>query len=423
MSRVKTNNIILVGLVCLLSCGLFQSEELAFENEPAITLATFEEISEDILKDEYGFEERTLFVDSKVKRNESLYTILTEFDVSPQIIRLLSIEAQGVFNSNTLRPGQRYLIYQNPITTNIDRMIIHLNKVEYVVFDWGDKIWVDKGEKEISKVQMVTSGVITSSLYEALQENDDNPILGSKLSEIFGWQIDFFSLQPNDSYQIVYEQPFVDGEPFGVGEIIAAEFVHRGKKHHAFYYETSDRAGFFDLQGQGLQKALLKAPFKYSQRVSSGFSHNRFHPVLKRNMPHYGVDYAAPLGTPVIAVGEGEVLEARYRGPNGNIVKIRHNSTYTTAYLHLNGFAPGIRVGKKVKQGEIIGYVGRTGRVTGVHLDYRIYKNDQPVNPLNVDIPPSKSLTGSDLERFKLYLERYSHLMRMEASEMLALNN
>lgn len=195
----------------------------------------------------------------------------------------------------------------------------------------------------------------------------------------------------------------MDGEPYGVGEIIAANFRNKDNLYNAYYYETVDRAGYFDQNGEGLQKALLKAPFKYSQRVSSGFSHSRFHPVLKKSMPHYGVDYAAPLGTPVIAVGDGEVIEARYRGPNGNIVKIKHNGIYTTAYLHLNGFAPGVRPGKRVKQGQIIGYVGRTGRVTGVHLDYRIYKNDQPVNPLNIDLPPSKALEGEELRNFKLY--------------------
>jgi murein DD-endopeptidase MepM/ murein hydrolase activator NlpD len=137
-------------------------------------------------------------------------------------------------------------------------------------------------------------------------------------------------------------------------------------------------------------------------------------------MPHYGIDYAAPLGTQVISVGDGVVIEARYRGANGNIVKIKHNSTYTTAYLHLNGFARGIRPGTKVKQGQTIGYVGRTGRVTGVHLDYRIYKNNQPVNPLNIEIPSSEALKDEDLASFKLYIERYKHLMRHSNDEMLA---
>ncbi len=422
MSRVFTQLILLAGIIGLSGCTWFQSDKIQFESAPSITLTNLTEIQEDVLLDGYGFEVRTLVLDGRIKPNESIYTILRSFDISPQTIRQIDLESRDIFNSNSLRPGQRYLVYENPITEKVDRLIIHIDKVEYVVFDWGDKIWVDRAAKEITKVQMVTEGVITSSLYEALKQNGDNPILGSKLSDIFGWQVDFFSLQPNDEYKIIYEQQFVDGEPYGVGEIIAANFRHKGTLYNAYHYETSDRAGYFNQNGEGLQKALLKAPFKYSQRVSSGFSHNRFHPVLKRNMPHYGVDYAAPLGTPVIAVGDGEVIEARYRGPNGNIVKIKHNGIYTTAYLHLNGFAPGVRPGKMVKQGQTIGYVGRTGRVTGVHLDYRIYKHDQPVNPLNINLPPSKSLEGEELRQFKLYIERYKHLMRTNDQDLLALN-
>lgn len=420
MNRVKKSllGVSLAGI--LFSCSLFQENEPITNIEPYVTLASLVEIKEDIKIDEYGFEQRTLVVDQRVRSGESIYTILDAHNISPQLIRNIDIEAKGIFSSSSLRVGQRYLLYKNHITDNIERMIIHLDKVNYVVFDWGDKIWVDKGQKEIERAQIITNGVITTSLYDALQQNGDNPILGSKLSEIFGWQIDFFTLQQNDSYQIVYEQSFVDGEPYGVGEILAAKFIHRDQAHSAYYYETNSRAGYFDWRGEGLQKALLKAPFKYSQRVSSGYSHNRFHPVLKRNLPHYGVDYAAPLGTPVISVGDGEVIEARYRGANGNIIKIRHNSIYTTAYLHLNGFAPGLKVGSRVKQGQIIGYVGRTGRVTGVHLDYRIYKNDEPVNPLNVDLPPSKALTNSELRAFRLYIQRYQHLMRTESAEILA---
>ncbi len=424
MSRVKSVFFLVVGAFCLSNCSLWQSKDVSFNEEiPAITLTNFEEIKEQQLVDEYGFKQRFLVEENTIKRNESIYTILSGFDVSPQTIYAINNEAKGVFRTNSLRPGQRYLVYKNPITDKVDRLIVHFDKVNYVVFDWADKIWVDRGAKEVSTIQKVTSGVITSSLYQSLKDNEVNPLLGSKLSEIFAWQVDFFSLRPNDQFTIVYEQPIVDGEPYGIGDIVAASFTHKGKSYDAFFYETDERAGYFDKNGNGLQKALLKAPFKYSQRVSSGFSHSRFHPVLKKSMPHYGVDYAAPIGTPVIAVGEGEVVEARYRGPNGNIVKIKHNGVYTTAYLHLNGFAPGVRKGVRVKQGQTIGYVGKTGRVTGVHLDYRIYKNDQPVNPLSIDLPASKSLSGADLEEYKLYIERYKYLMRDELINLLASND
>ena len=412
-------HLILLAIV-FSNCSLFESSGIVIEQEPVVTLSNFVEIKEDQSIDEYGLHSYLLTSTGSVKKNESIYTILNSFDVEAGVIQQLDVASRGLFESKSIKPGQKYLVYKNPNTQNINRFILHLNLVDYIVYDWSNDVNVFKGAKEIEKVQVVTDGVIISSLYEALLVNGDNPILGNKLSDIFGWQVDFFNLQPNDSYSLIYEQQYVEGEPFGIGEIIAANFSHNGTDYDAYYFETHERSGYFNQFGESIQKALLKAPFKYSQRISSGYSHSRFHPVLKKRMPHYGIDYAAPLGTPVISVGDGVVIEARYRGANGNIVKIKHNSTYTTAYLHLNGFAQGIRPGTKVKQGQTIGYVGRTGRVTGVHLDYRIYKNNQPVNPLNIEIPSSEALKDEDLASFKLYIERYKHLMRHSNDEMLA---
>lgn len=404
----------------LTGCGFFQSNQITFQDEPVILSADFTEIKEQHHLDEYGLDEQALVKEARVKRNESLYTILSEFDVEPQVIYEIDRAAKGVYRTNTLRVGQNYSLYANTQKNDVDRMIINLNALEYVVIDWGDKISVNRGQKEITTVVEETSGIITSSLYESLQEANVTTLLGAKLSEIYGWQVDFFRLQKNDSYKVVYELQLVDGELFDVGQVLAASFTHKGNEYKAFYYDSGEQIGYYDEEGNALQKALLKAPFKYSQRISSGFSHNRFHPVLHKNMPHYGVDYAAPLGTPVLATGDGEVIEAQYRGANGNIVKIKHNSVYTTAYLHLNGFASGVRKGVKVRQGQVIGYVGRTGRVTGVHLDYRIYKNDQPVNPLRIELPPTKSLTGSDLQQYKLFIERYRYRLDDLGSNLLA---
>lgn len=375
------------------------------------------EIKEDIQLDVYGFNRINSEVkEGKVKRNESLYLILRDLDVSPQEIYKISNEAKEVFESNRLKPGQRYLTYKQKGSEKAHRLILHTNALEYVVFDWQNEISVTSGRKEVTTQIAEASGVIESSLYETLLNADQNILLGNRLSEIFAWQIDFFRLYPGDHFKVIYEEEFVDGKPFGIGKIIAAEFTNKNETFDAFYYESDDRAGYFDSEGNGVQKALLKAPFKYSQRVSSNFSHNRFHPVLKRRIPHYGVDYAAPIGTPVLSVGDGKVVEAQYRGANGNIVKIRHNGTYTTAYLHLNGFARGIKSGTRVKQGQVIGYVGKTGRVTGVHLDYRIYKNGQPVNPLTVKLPPSKSISTDEMEDYQEYIEKIKfQLSQIEA--------
>ncbi len=400
------------------SCVMFTTE-----NEPAkamlISADNLIEIKEDQQLDEYGFDRLHAEVtEGRVQRNESLYLILRDLDVSPQKIYEINKESSGVFQSSRIRPGQRYLAYADKNTGRTHRLVFHKDALDYVVIDWKDGVEINTGRKQVTTKVTQASGIIQSSLYETLVAQDQNWLLANNLSEIFAWQVDFFRLYPGDSYKVIYEEQYIDGKPYGIGRILAAEFKNKGETFDAFYFESEAFTGYYDADGNGVQKALLKAPFKYSQRISSGFSSSRFHPVLKRRVPHYGVDYAAPLGTPVLSVGDGEVTEAQYRGANGNIVKIRHNGTYTTAYLHLNGFAKGIRPGKRVQQGQVIGYVGKTGRVTGVHLDYRIYKNGSPVNPLKIDLPPSKAIGNEEKANFERQIEELKiQLENMDESQ------
>lgn len=411
----------IIIIVLCTACSIFESEGNASLHSPSVTLESIVEIKEMPALDEYGFVRgNEIVVENRVKRDESLYVILRSLDVTPQVIQKIQDESNGKFRINRIRPGQRYIAFIDEESSSLSRLILHNDLLNYVVFDLQNEVKVERGRKHVTTKLTQTSGVITSSLYEALLDNGDDPLLGNKLSEIFGWQIDFFRIYENDSYKVIYEQRYVDDQPYGVGKILAAEFLHKNRTYDAFYFENNDRAGYFDNAGNGVQKALLKAPFTYSQRVSSNFSHSRFHPVLKTRTPHYGVDYAAPLGTPVISVGDGEVLESRYKGASGNIVKIQHNSTYTTAYLHLNGFAKGIKKGARVKQGQVIGYVGKTGRVTGVHLDYRVYKNNQPVNPLTVNLPPSKAISKTESQGFLRQVERYRYELNQIGQELLA---
>jgi murein DD-endopeptidase MepM/ murein hydrolase activator NlpD len=220
------------------------------------------------------------------------------------------------------------------------------------------------------------------------------------MANIFAWQINFFGLRPGDSYKVLYDKQFIGDNYYGIGDVKAARFSHRGETYEAYRFTNGDVDGYFNEKGESVEKALLQAPFKFSQRVSSNFSRSRYHPILKKRVPHTGVDYAAPPGTPILAVGDGTVTEARYRGANGNIVKITHNSTYKTAYLHLSGFARGINRGVKVEQGQVIGYVGSTGRATGPHLHYSLYKNDRAVNSRTVDLPSSEAVPDSLMDVF-----------------------
>ncbi len=396
----------IILLVLFQACSVFQEKKK--EQGPSVVIHNLVEIKELPGFDSYGFEkDKAVVKEAKVKRNESLYIILRSLDVSPQEIYEIERKSKGIFNTRQIKQNQKYYTYHDAESGIPVRMVFHETATDYVVFDWEDGINIKTGQKEITKEIVSAHGTIKSSLYETLVDKNVNILVANSLSEIFGWEIDFFRLYKGDKFKVIYEKRYVDDKPYGIGQILAAEFEHRGEVHQAFFYESEAAYGYYDEVGNSVQKALLKAPFKYSQRISSNFSHNRFHPVLKKHTPHYGVDYAAPLGTPVISVGDGEVIESRYRGANGNIVKIRHNSTYKTAYLHLNGFAKGIKKGKKVRQGQVIGYVGRTGRVTGVHLDYRVYKNDKPVNPAKLVLPPSKGISNRELETYKSYTSKW----------------
>jgi murein DD-endopeptidase MepM/ murein hydrolase activator NlpD len=340
--------------------------------------------------------------DYTVKRNESLYLILDKFDFSPQEIYSITQEANNIIDFNQIKPGQKYRAYVSADSTkDVSHILLQNSPLEYVVLDWKqDSLQIYKASRPLSSKTVAASGKIENSLYQTISSQGGSQLLANRMANIFAWQINFFGLRPGDSFEVLYDKQFIDDNYYGIGDIKAAEFTHRGESYRAYKFRHGDVEGYFDENGESVQKALLQAPFKFSQRVSSNFSRSRYHPILKKRVPHYGVDYAAPPGTPVLAVGDGTVTEARYRGANGNIVKVTHNSTYRTAYLHLRGFARGINRGVKVEQGQVIGYVGSTGRATGPHLHYSLYKNNQPVNSRTVDLPSSEAVPDSLMDVF-----------------------
>lgn len=230
-------------------------------------------------------------------------------------------------------------------------------------------------------------------------DNDLHPMLAIELSEIYAWSIDFFGLQKGDSFKVIYEEEYIDTISNGIKHILAASFSHAGSEIYAIPLIQDGEESYYDLEGNSLRKAFLKAPLRFS-RISSRYSNSRLHPILRIRRPHHGVDYAAPAGTPVHAIGDGRVIMREYQGGAGRIVKIRHNSVYTTAYMHLRAYGKGITVGKYVKQGDIIGYVGSTGLSTGPHLDFRFYKNGHAVDPLKVKAPPVLPVSEDNIEKF-----------------------
>jgi murein DD-endopeptidase MepM/ murein hydrolase activator NlpD len=231
-------------------------------------------------------------------------------------------------------------------------------------------------------------GVIENNLYDSLGGDGESALLGCALSDIFSWDIDFTTdLRKGDTFKVVVEELWLGGRFKRYGNILAAEFTNDGNTYRAFRYEGPDgRAGYYDEEGKSLQRSFLKAPLSY-RRISSGFTFSRVHPILKIRRPHLGVDYVAPGGTPVSALGDGSVQFSGYKGGNGNLVIIRHPNGFITYYGHLRRIRTGIRRGARVAQGDVIGYVGSTGLSTGPHLDFRMKKGDRFVNPLGVNVP------------------------------------
>lgn len=359
-----------------------------------------------------------------VKNGESFSNILLAFGVNYQTIHDIASKYKDIFDVRKLRSGKPYTLFcENQDTNRVARyMVYQPSPVDYYVFDFSDSVNVYKGAKDVSVKKRVISGKIESSLYETIVGKGGSPALVMELSTIYAWTIDFFRIKKGDYFKVIYEEKFIDDTiSVGVGRLIAADFNHGDRSFYSFWYQNpaGNYSEYFDEEGNTLRKAFLKAPLNF-YRLSSRYSPKRFHPVLKRYKAHLGTDYAAPKGTPIMATADGEVIAASYTGGNGNYVKIRHNSTYTTQYLHMSGFAKGIRTGKVVKQGEVIGYVGSTGLATGPHVCYRFWKNGVQVDPYQQDLPdaePIKDEYRGEYEPYMMKLKQQLDAIKIPGEE------
>ncbi|MCU4157905.1 peptidoglycan DD-metalloendopeptidase family protein [Carboxylicivirga sp. A043] len=348
--------------------------------------------------------------ENKVKRNQFLADVFLKAGVDYPTINTIVEKTKPVFDVRKIKVGNRYtLFYSNDSLKQLNHFVYAIDNTDYVVVSLADSIHVYRDVKETRNVPKTATGVINSSLWVTMTEHDINPLLAIELSEIFAWTVDFFGIEKGDNFKVYYDEQYVDSVSIGIGKIHSAVFHHRGRDYYAFSYAEDSVEHFFDEQGQSLRKAFLKAPLKFS-RISSRFSNSRLHPVLKIRRPHHGIDYAAPTGTPVYALGDGRVIARAYqkRG-GGNYLKIKHNSVYTTVYMHLHGFAKGITKGTYVKQGQLIGYVGSTGLSTGPHLDFRVFKNGKPVDPLKIDAPPVNPVKEENMPAFTMFIEPLKH--------------
>lgn len=348
----------------------------------------------------------------KINRNEFLSDILLKHNVSYSTIDKLARETRNIFDVRKIRYGNNYALVKTLDSIQETKYFVYeISPVDYVLYSFGDTIRAIRGAKEVVVRVDTASGIIQSSMWNAMIDNNTDPNLANELSEIYAWTIDFFGIQKGDNYKAIYESKFVDGERIGIGRVLAANFNHYGKNHVAIYFVQDSAGDFFDEEGNSLRRTFLKAPLRY-KRISSGFSYSRMHPVLKYRRPHLGVDYAADRGTPVVSIGDGVVVWAKWdNGGGGRAVKIKHNGTYTTVYMHLSKYGEGIKSGASVRQGQVIGYVGSSGLATGPHLDFRFYRNDKPVDPTKVESPAANPVDTAYLERFKVEKENWLKIL------------
>jgi murein DD-endopeptidase MepM/ murein hydrolase activator NlpD len=351
---------------------------------------------------EYGINCDSLRVErGVVRKNQSLSEILSFYDIGSEIIHQIASMSRPVFDVRRMKVGNPYtILFSKDTVPEMLYFIYEEDEVSYITYHLKDQLKVEKGEKPLVRDMSIASGVIETSLWNSLVGNGNDPALASEMSEVYAWTIDFFGIQKGDYYKVVYEDLKVDGKSIGVGKVLAACFHHMGTDLYAFQFTSNGETGYYDEKAQNLQRAFLKAPLRF-KRISSKFSHGRMHPILKVRRPHLGVDYAADYGTPVQTIGDGTVIEKGWnKNGGGNYIKIKHNSAYTTLYMHLAGFAKGLKTGSRVRQGDVIGYVGSTGLSTGPHLDFRFFLNGQAVDPLKVESPPSEPVGKEYLEAF-----------------------
>lgn len=382
----------------LVSCK--KEKENKALNEGAEISAAIPEKVEPIEIREFGYNlnDYTVLRDT-IKAGDSFGEILQRNNLDyPQIYNIVE-GAKDSFDIASLQVGKPYtLLMVDGDSVQLPKCFIYQpNKIDYVVVDFADTTVVKKGKKEVKLVEREAAGVINSSLYETLQEQGLSTIVAYKMSDIYAWTVDFFRIQKGDRFKVIFTEKYIDDSIYaGVDQVKAAYFEHKGEPFYAFRFETDSTkhiVDYFDETADNLRRAFLKAPVQFS-RISSRYNlKRRIAYYGNRIRPHRGTDFAAPVGTPILSTANGTVIASERRGGNGNYVKVKHNSTYTTQYLHMQKRK--VSVGDYVKQGDVIGWVGMTGNTSGPHVCYRFWKNGRQVDPFKQDLPQAEPISDS----------------------------
>lgn len=344
---------------------------------------------------------------SNVNKGDTAGIILNEWMTQAEINAMMKV-AEPLYSLKTIRVGQPFHIQYDPSTETLLRFEYEIDNSTRLIVERNSanpsEFSVSKERIEYDRQLAHVKGSINSSLFESVADQGESPVLAINLADVFSCEVNFvLDIREGDSYEVLVEKRFRDGEFKGYGPILAARFVNQDKQFDAYLYTNAEgKLRHYNAQGEALQKALLKSPLAFT-RVSSGYSMNRLHPVYKTNRPHQGVDYAAPAGTPIKAVGDGTITKLGWSGGYGNTILIKHVAGLESQYAHMSGFAKGLKNGAKVKQGQVIGYVGATGTATGPHLDFRIKQNGNFINPSKVIIPREDPLNKQTMPLFEEY--------------------
>ncbi|MDA9203490.1 peptidoglycan DD-metalloendopeptidase family protein [Flavobacteriaceae bacterium] len=354
---------------------------------------------EDLIKYKYGYDEsKYLFEEKKVGKGDTFGDILEGQGIDyPEIYQALQ-KTKNEVDFRKLQIGKPYtLIYTKDSIRKLKAFVYHPTIEGYSLIQLRDSVFGNTFKKTRTYKDLSASGIIDNSLYLTLEEQDKDPLLTYYLSDIYAWTIDFFRLDKGDKFKVIYTEAYVDDSiPVGITKIKAAYFVHKGVERYAFEYETDSIKGiveYLDQNGKNLRRAFLQSPIKFG-RISSRYNLRRRIALYgNRVRPHKGTDFAAPIGTPIMSTANGTIIESSYTRANGRYVKVRHNNTYDTQYLHMR--KSNVKVGQFVEQGDVIGWVGMTGNTSGPHVCYRFWKNGIQVDPFKQKLPEAKPINES----------------------------
>ncbi len=385
-----------LGYLLLIGVVLFSCKKEKQEAKIVVPETLVEKKEPPVIK-EFGFNLNDFnVVRDTIKAGDSFGAIMDTHGVDEAKVFEITNVIKDTFNVAKIRAGKPYMLLKSKDTTEKAQVFVYQNnKIDYTVVDFRDSIIAQKRKKPVTIVEKIASGTIESSLLQTFDDLDLNFLVAYNMADIYAWTIDFTRLQAGDRFKVVYTEKFIeDSIPVGIDQIKAAYFEHRDKSLYAFRFKDDtihNTSGYFDEKAENLRRAFLKAPVKFS-RISSRYNlKRRIKFYGNRIRPHRGTDFAAPTGTPILATSDGIVTKSERKGGNGKYVKIRHNATYETQYLHMSRQA--VKVGQFVKQGDVIGYIGMTGNTSGPHVCYRFWKNGKQVDPLREELPTAQPLT------------------------------